>query len=162
LDRLKFIQNWLIEVILKEMKNTTKNRSMSLEEELIHSIGCCRLAQVLAAKRNLDTEIGGIIGTVHDYGRIITGEKESHAEKGAEPLLKFLKETGLFSEIEINTIVEAVANHSSKEKVQKPYDELIKDVDVLDNYFSGKIRDKEEYKRRLKNTLEELNLNYWL
>ncbi|NLO89327.1 MAG: HD domain-containing protein [Clostridia bacterium] len=159
MDRLKFIQNWLIKVILKEMEKDNQNRSMSLDEELIHSIGCCRLAQVLAAKRNLDTEIGGIIGIVHDYGRIITGQKENHGEKGAEILLRFLKALGLFSEEEVNIIDEAVANHSSKGIVHKPYDELIKDVDVLDNYFSGKTRDKEEYQRRLNKTLEELDLN---
>jgi len=158
LDRLKPIQHKVIETILKEMKKNDKERDISLKEEIIHSTGCCRLAQIVALKRKLDAEIAGVIGAVHDYGRIISGKKENHAEKGVEPLRRLLQDTDRFSASEIELIIKAVANHSNKKEIQEHYDELIKDVDVLDNYFSGKIRDKEEYQKRLRATLKELDL----
>jgi len=158
LDRLKLIQHKVIEIILKEMKKNDKERDISLEEEIIHSMGCCRLAQIVALKRKLDAEIAGVIGAAHDYGRIITGKKKNHAEKAVEPLRRLLQDTDRFSASEIELIIKAVANHSNKKEIQGHYDELIKDVDVLDNYFSGKVRDKEEYQKRLSATLKELNL----
>lgn len=158
MDRLQLIQNILLETILSETQVKNKTRETTLEREMIHSIGCCRLAQIVALKRNLDMEISGIIGIIHDYGRIITGKNKNHAQKAIAPLHSLLLNTHHFSQKEIELITTAVGNHSSKELTQGPYDELIKDVDILENYLYGVIRDKEEYKKRLRSILTEFNL----
>ena len=43
-----------------------------------------------------------------------------------------------FEEHDINIIVEAIKNHSDKNKVHDEYSELIKDADVLHQYFTQK------------------------
>ncbi|NLJ99650.1 MAG: HD domain-containing protein [Clostridia bacterium] len=156
--RLEKLQRKVLEIVEAESKITDKTREVGLHGEIIHSIGCCRLAQIAALKRNLDMEISGIIGLLHDYGRITTGSKQDHALKAKAPLELLLKDTSLFTEKEITTIITAVANHSSKNIKQGPYDELIKDVDILENYLSGKIREDKVYMERLALILKELGI----
>lgn len=69
---------------------------------------------------------------VHDYGRIITGKQENHAEVGYQPAMEFLRRTGLFEEEEIQQMGIAVKNHSKKAEIGSPLEEIVKDADVLD------------------------------
>ena len=48
---------------------------------------------------------------------------------------KLLKETILFDEKEIGIIVEAIKNHSTKNKRHDMYSELLKMCDVVDSYL---------------------------
>jgi len=136
-------------------------REMTLEEELVHAAGTARLAQLIAAKRNLDLETAFVLGVLHDYGRIITGIKKDHARIGSSFVREYLTGSGNFTPEEIETIVKAVANHSLKGEVGNPLEELIKDADVLEGFFAGRPSQKQEAQARLKAVLTELNVPFW-
>lgn len=61
--------------------------------------------------------------------------------------MPILAKTGLFSVCEIGNITRAIANHSDKENVGLPLDEVLKDADVLQHVLQNTtlpIRDKYE------------------
>lgn len=136
----------------------TAEREMTLQEELAHAAGTARLAQLIGAKRNLDLELAFILGVLHDYGRILTGIKKDHAALGSGYIREYLTGCGDFSEAEIETLVQAAANHSLKDQVGGPLEELIKDADVLDGYFSGRRSKKPEAEARLQALFQEFGL----
>lgn len=133
-------------------------REMTLECELAHAAGTAKIAQLLALKRGLDIETAFILGVLHDYARIFTGTKKNHAQLGGTFVKQYLDETGHFSEDEIEAIVKAVANHSFKDRVGSPLEELIKDADVLDGFLSGRKPEKLEAQARLLAVFTELQL----
>ena len=143
---------------LVERKDLTIEREMTLEYELEHAAGTARLAQLIAAKRNLNSEAAFILGVLHDYGRILTGIKHDHARIGSRYVKEYLIRSGYFSENEIDSLVTAVANHSLKDRKGSPLEELIKDADVLDAYFSGRRSKKPEAEARLQALFQEFNL----
>ena len=114
---------------------------------------CGRLAWEMALERGVEPELAACAASVHDYGRILTGKQPGHAEAGYEPVKKFLKETELFSEEEIQVISMAVKNHSSKTVEGTPIEEIVKDADVVDCYQYGYPLDRPE---------KEVRYNKWL
>lgn len=92
---------------------------------------------------------------VHDYGRIITGRQEGHAEAGYLPVQEFLKnlEPKLFTDDEIAQIALAVKNHSKKGEVGTKLEEIVKDADVLDFYQYGYNMARKEQQDRLESLL---------
>lgn len=92
---------------------------------------------------------------VHDYGRIITGRQEGHAEAGYLPVQEFLKnlEPKLFTDDEIAQIALAVKNHSKKGEVGTQLEEIVKDADVLDFYQYGYNMARKEQQDRLESLL---------
>lgn len=160
MHRQKEVQQKILENIFhfREQESEHTERQTALEDEISHSIACSTLAKLTALRRNLDQELASIVGITHDYGRIITGRKEGHAQKAAKPLQKLLSDTALFSGEEISLITNAVKTHSSKGEVGGAYEELIKDVDVLENFLSGQMKEKPDHEKRLKKILEEINI----
>ena len=51
---------------------------------------------------------------------------------GYLPVMDFLRKTRLFTEEEVQLIGLAVKNHSKKEEVGTPLEEIVKDADVMD------------------------------
>ena len=143
---------------LVSREDLNPQREMTLEYELAHAAGTARLAQVLAAGRNLDRETAFILGVLHDYGRILTGSKKDHARTGSTYAREYLAHSGYFSEEEIEEIVRAIASHSLKEEVGSPLEELIKDADVLDSYLSGRPPSKRSAAARLQDLFKELGI----
>lgn len=133
-------------------------REMTLEFELGHAAGTARIAQFLAAKRELDIEIAFILGVLHDYGRIMTGSKKDHARIGSNYVREYLTQSNCFTEDEIEVLVRAVANHSCKDELGSPFEELIKDADVLDGFLAGRKPKKTESERRLESVFKEFDL----
>lgn len=156
-SRQERVWNHYCKLILR--KDLTTEREMTLEEELQHAAGTARLAQLLGKKRDLDTETAFILGVIHDYGRILTGIQNDHARIGSCYVKEYLEGTGDFSGSEIDVLVTAVANHSLKDQIGSPMEELIKDADVLDTYFSGRRLKKPAAEARLLNLFQELNCN---
>ena len=64
-----------------------------------------------------------------------------------------------YTEPEISVISKAISAHSNKPDIGDPYDELIKDADVLQHYLYNPSAVKEDEKPRLYKTLEELGCN---
>ena len=100
-----------------------------------HLYGVQRFCTLLAMKRGLDTEIAATCGMLHDIYQVTAGTTENHAVKGAAVAEKILKATKQYSSEEINVIVTAISRHSKKRKIHGPYDELLKDGDVMDHCF---------------------------
>jgi uncharacterized protein len=136
----------------------SSEREMTLEEELNHSAGTARLAQLIAEKRHLNTELAFILGVLHDYGRVLTGTKNDHARIGSAYVQEYLTGSGGFSAEEVETLVTAAANHSLKDQKGSPLEEVIKDADVLDAYFSGRRAEKPEAEARLRDLFKEFSL----
>lgn len=124
--------------------------------EKLHMAGSARLAWMLAMKRGVDPELAACACAVHDYGRIVTGKQEDHAEAGFEPIKSFLRGLGdLFSPEEQEIIALAAKNHSSKSVVGTPIEEIVKDADVIDCYQYGLPFERAEQKERYEKWLLE-------
>ena len=110
---------------------------------------------MLAEERGVDPILAAAACAVHDYGRIITGRQEGHAEAGYLPVQEFLKnlEPKLFTDDEIAQIALAVKNHSKKGEVGTQLEEIVKDADVLDFYQYGYNMARKEQQDRLESLL---------
>lgn len=124
------------------------NRDETLDWERLHSASCARLGWILALERDADPELAAAAAAVHDFGRILTGKQDNHAEEGFIPVQAFLKETGLFNDNEISVIAAAVKNHSRKKDRGSPIEEIVKDADVIDCCQYGLPFDRPEKEQR--------------
>jgi len=106
-------------------------------DEFLHTYGVSYFAALLAHQRGLNVEIAGIIGLLHDSGRIIDGIlDDSHGSVGAEEAEQLLRRTKMFSEEEIVTVCMAIRTHSDKEVIGNKYQEIIKDADAFERLIS--------------------------
>ncbi|WP_312522892.1 HD domain-containing protein [Anaerospora sp.] len=148
-----------IQVKLLNKINTCEDNSSrdhSLDWERIHLVSCAKVGELLALKRGENAELAAIACSIHDYGRILSGKQNNHAEEGYGPAKEFLAETGYFNEEETEMLSQAVRNHSSKEKVGTWLEEIVKDADVLDCYQYGLPLEREEQRKRLSFIVKEL------
>ena len=127
------LQSALLKEIDKYEKLVPK-RSHFIDWERVHITSCAKIGYMLAEQRGVDPILAAAACAVHDYGRIITGKQEGHAEAGYEPVQEFLRGTELFDEDEIQQIAVAVKNHSKKGEVGSPLEEIVQDADVLEFY----------------------------
>lgn len=142
--------------LLKEIDKYEKlvpERSHFIDWERVHISSCAKLCYIIAERRGIDPVIAAAAGSCHDYGRIITGKQEGHAEAGYIPVQDFLRGTGLFEEEEIRQIALAVKNHSRKGEIGTPLEEVVKDADVLDFYQYGYDVARKEQQDRLERLL---------
>ena len=100
-----------------------------------HLYSVSKFAALLALKRGLDPEIAQASGMLHDIYQVTDGTTEQHGARGAIIAEKILRELGLYSDEEIETIKTAIHWHSKKRKFHGPYEELLKDADVMSHYF---------------------------
>ena len=136
-----------------------EKRDIPIGYELSHLHTCSQLAQLLALKRGITAELAGISAAMHDLGRILYGKNEKHAENGHLPAKDILKEMGIFSWPEIETISGTIKHHSEKGTFgTNPYDEIVKDADVLDCYLANLEVVKESHKKRLNKVFEDLGI----
>ncbi len=133
-------------------------RDYPLSWERLHLASCAKIGQLLAVKRGVNPELAAIACSLHDFGRIVTGRQANHAENGYEPVKRFLTECGGFSAEEIECLALAAKNHSSKQAVGTPLEEIVKDADVLDCHQYGQSLERPEQRERLQKVLLELGL----
>lgn len=168
LSRSEKVERKVVELLLTS-KIPDSQRESSVVWELKHSSGCCQIGRMLAQKRKLNIEIAEIACILHDIYVIIEGKYKNHAHLGAPLAERFLKEIGGFSSEEIKTVYEGVDHHSEKEiYTDKPYVELVKDVDVFDcSLYKGvegyyrlnkQANIVAEYINRIKKVRQELGL----
>lgn len=152
--RLFKLQRALLREIEKYEK-IVEHRDKPIDWERVHMASCARIGYLLAEERGVDTDLASFACTVHDYGRIISGKQEGHAEFGYLPVKDFLDRTQMLTEEEIEEIAFAVKNHSKKGEVGSPLEEIVKDADVIDFYQYGygfSRPEQEERFKGLKNT----------
>lgn len=137
LNRSEKIQAWVVNELLNS-KLPNEMRESSIQWELKHSSGVIQMARLLAQKRGVNEELAEIAAGLHDVQVIINGTYEDHARKGEPIARQLLKNSGQFNKTEVDTICEAIANHSDKNIYSDvPLIELIKDADTFDCFFYG-------------------------
>ena len=124
-------------MLLVEQKQINIERDRDLDWEYDHLNECVHYAKMLALRRKLDPDIAASAVAVQNIGRITSGKSEGHAEAGYELSKKLFFALGCFTLIEVERLATSVRNHSRKDKVDSPLDELAKDVDVYVRYISG-------------------------
>lgn len=144
--------------VIDAQEGKIATRDESLDWERIHMASSARCAWLLAMKRGADPELSACAACVHDYGRILTGKQNGHAEAGYEPVKAFLRETELFNEEEIEIIATAVKNHSLKTETGTLIEEVVKDADVIDCYQYGYPFDRPEKEIRYQKWRQEYGL----
>lgn len=146
--------------LLKEIDKYEKlipqeQRSHFIDWERVHLAGCGKIGYIMAQQRGVDPIVAACACSCHDYGRIISGVQEGHAERGYEPVQEFLRGTGLFEEAEIQEMAIAIKNHSKKEEIGSPLEEIVKDADVLDFYQYGYGFARASQRERLEKLLDK-------
>ena len=116
---------------------------------------------LLALKRELNVELASTCGMLHDIANV-NGSGGDHALKGSEEAEELLKTINLYNEEEINIITTAISRHSDKKAIHEPYDEILKDADVMSHClynYDFFPRQDEIVQYRFKNLLIELGLS---
>ena len=144
--------------LLNYLEEQAIERDYPIIWERTHAISCAQIGRMLAEKRNIDTEQAALACALHDIGRWISGRQVDHAPKGEGPARSFLAEGKGSIELR-EQIVQAVINHSKKEHIGTPLEELVKDADILDCYWHGLKIDKVHHINRLKQTLITLGIS---
>ena len=153
MNRVMKIQGLLFDEIDRFAKLIPERDASPLYEK-VHAVGSGKIGYLLGLQRGLDPDLASIVATCHDYGRIVTGKQEGHAEAGYEPVRKFLAETGLLSDEEVEIVAKATKNHSRKSEIGTAYEEIAKDADVLDYHQYGYDMPRQEQQDRLDKLLD--------
>lgn len=96
-----------------------------------HLEGVASFAAMIAAKRGLDTELSSIAGLLHDAYAYRVGFYACHAHNGAEMARVLLRDMDLFTDEERFILCSAIFQHDDLEQIRNPYDEVLKDADIL-------------------------------
>ena len=125
-----------------------------------HLYSAARYCSLLALKRNLNQEIAMTFGMLHDIANVNgDGGSDKHAVKGAEQAEIILKTIKRYSGEEIKIITAAISRHSDKQAIHEPYDEVLKDADVMSHCFYNPDFPINEWEmERYKNILDELGV----
>lgn len=91
------------------------------------------MCALIAAKRKENIELATIAGMLHDIAKFIAlgDSDENHAVQGAKTALEWLQEINITTKDENVLICNAISNHDNKYKIDSPFDEVLKDADVL-------------------------------
>ena len=98
-----------------------------------HLYGVSYMASLIAAKRGDNVELATMAGMLHDiaYFDPIDSPARNHAELGALISMNLLKELNMTSQEENEIICSAIKKHSDKTVIDTPFDEILKDADIL-------------------------------
>ena len=122
-----------------------------------HLYGVSKLCALIAIRRGLDPGLAAAAGMLHDIHPVMATDYDDHDIKGGPRAADILKQTGLYDDYEIEIISTAVSRHSGKEFVHSPYDEALKDADVLDHCLYDAVLPADDMQmKRYKNILDEL------
>lgn len=143
--------------LLNYWEEQTKERDYPMIWERMHATSCAQIGRMLAEKRNVDMEQAALACALHDIGRWVSGRQSEHAPKGEGPARQFLAE-GIGTEETREQIVQAIINHSKKEQIGTPLEEIVKDADILDCYWHGEKIVKVHHLTRLELLLGDLGI----
>lgn len=150
---------------LKELRKYINRELYKMEDEdertsaIVHLNGVALAATILAKKRGFDPELAAMAGMLHDMNAYMTGSYDDHAHKGAELAREILSELNLTTEEETEAICSAIYHHDDKLVTDSPFDELLKDADVIHHTLNDPtkaIKDKE--KARYESLCKELGM----
>lgn len=154
MGRLKELRKIVDEKLL-EVKDDSKRTSA-----IAHLYGVSLAATIIAKKRGMDDELCSMAAMLHDLHAYLSGSYDDHAHLGAELARKILNDAKLTDEKETELICQMIYHHDDKEVIDSPYDEVLKDADVIHHCFndlSKPIKAKEQ--KRFEALCEEFGLN---
>jgi len=150
-NRLESLRNEIDRLIYK-------NQPKESRYFVSHLYGVSQFCVLLAVRRSLNAELAATCGMLHDIYQITAGEREKHAKRGAKQAGIMLERMKMYTDREISIITTAIARHSKKHAVHEPYDEVLKDADVMDHcLYNPHFPVSEKETARYNNLLRELN-----
>lgn len=130
MQRYEIVKDYVYSQYLKIYNTAIKQHA------IVHTAMVDSNAALLAIKRNQDVELAKIAALLHDYAQFVENCPHSkHAQLSAEFAQKYLSETGLFSDEEIQMVSEAIRLHSNKDQIDSKFCEIIKDADVMARFL---------------------------
>ena len=126
---------------LKDLRKIVDEKLCAVAEEkrtsaIVHLYGVSLAATLIAEKRGLDQELCAMAAMMHDLHAYLSGSYDDHAHKGAEIARQILNELGQTSEEETDCICSMIWHHDDKAVIDSPYDEVLKDADVIHHCFN--------------------------
>ncbi|MGN0070676.1 MAG: HD domain-containing protein [Atopobiaceae bacterium] len=112
----------------------------------VHLYGVSLAATLIAEKRGENAELASMAAMLHDLAAYESGSYDDHAHRGAALARTILDNLGLTTPEETDMICSAIYNHDSKEQTDSPFDEVLKDADVMHhtmNDLSKPVKEKE-------------------
>jgi hypothetical protein len=130
MDRISIIKQYVDNII--ERLEPAKER----KNAYIHTYGVAQCSSIIAGRRGLNPELAYISGLLHDIYAYYTGSCLCHAQSGADMARVAIRNMKIFSADEIIIISSAIYYHSSKDLSHDPYDEVLKDADILQRFLN--------------------------
>ena len=127
----------VVDEILLNMSDAEERRCAYL-----HLYGVSQACALLALKRKENVELAIIAGMLHDLYSYANMDSYDHAHKGAELARDILDSLQIFSEEEKEFICTAIYNHSDKTMTHAPFDEILKDADVMKHVLYNPLCDR--------------------
>lgn len=150
MSRVKDLQKQ-VHKVLKKIDDNQKRASA-----VAHLHGVSLAAVMIAKKRGEDPELAAMAGLLHDLYAYKSGSYEDHARKGAILAEELLEELALTTDEETDIICSAISHHDSKDEVNAPMDEVLKDADVIHHSLGDPTKEvKEHEKERFRKLSEE-------
>ena len=153
MSRIKDLQK-AVHRVLDGMEDSGKRANAVAH---LHSVALA--AVMIAKKRGENTEIAAMSGLLHDLWAYKSGSYDDHARLGARYARKVLDKLGITTFEETDIICRAIEHHDSKENVNAPMDEILKDADVLHHSLGDPTKEiKPHEKERFEKLCEEFGL----
>ena len=150
---------------LKELRKYVYKELFKMDDQdelaaaITHLNGVALAATILAKKRGFDPEVAAMAGVLHDLHAYKTGSYDEHEHKGSELARQILKKLELTNPEETDLICSAIYHHGDKLVVDSPFDELLKDADVISHTLNDPTKAiKDNEKVRFESLYEELNI----
>ena len=144
---------------VQEILDSYIEKSDNPRKYYTHSYGVAAFASMLAARRGLNQQLAAVMGLLHDISAIHSGTYDHHDIVGAKMATEIMGNIGLFTPAETSIVSQAILRHDARSMQHSPYDELLKDADILYPHFSN-IPEKinPAVAPRVENMLQELNI----
>ena len=142
MSRIKDLQKQVHKILAKSMDDNQKRSNA-----VAHLHGVSLAAVMIAKKRGENAELAAMAGLLHDLHAYKSGSYDDHAHKGADYTRKVLSELGITDERETEIICSAIWHHDSKDVVDSPMDEILKDADVIHHSLGDPTKDVKEHEK---------------
>lgn len=151
---------------LEQLQQIVNDRIQALPDVEIrqkaytHSYGVSQASALLAVRRGINPEIAAVCGLLHDLYAYQAGTYENHHVGGAALAEEILTSARLFNSDEIEIVKAAIQHHDDRHLVHSPYDEVLKDADILQPYLNKLTKPSSPHAAdRLSNMLKELHID---
>jgi HD superfamily phosphodiesterase len=151
---------------LKELRKVVGNKlresikdAEKLEKAYAHLYGVSLAATVIAERRGENSELVSMSAMLHDIAAYVNGTYDDHAHRGADMAREILLGNALADPKEIDCICSAIYHHDDKQLTDEPFDEVLKDADVMHHTFDDLTKPvKEKELARYRAIREEFGL----